>query len=132
LWLWLLGTLASMVTVGVLTGGALMLLGLPAAAALGIIAALLEFIPILGPGIAAFPALLVAIAHGGWSEALYVGLIYLAIQQIEGNLIYPLFLRRAVALPPALTVLAVVGAGLLFGLLGLFLATPLLVVLLVA
>jgi predicted PurR-regulated permease PerM len=132
LWHWLLGTLASMLTVGVLTGAALMLLGLPAAVALGVIAAALEFIPILGPWLAAFPALLVAMANGGWTQALYVALIYIAIQQIEGNLIYPLFLRRSVALPPALTVLAVVAAGLLFGILGMFLATPLLVVALVA
>jgi predicted PurR-regulated permease PerM len=130
LWRWMIGTLASMASVGVLTGLGLWLLDVPAALALGLVAALLEFIPLLGPILAAIPAVLIAFSQGPM-EALWVALLYLVIQQIEGNLILPMAQKRMVSLPPVVTLGAIVAGGLLFGLLGIFLATPLAVVLMV-
>lgn len=131
LWGWLLGTFASMLAVGVLTAAGLFFLGMPAAISLGVIAGLLEFVPIVGPWLAAVPAVLVALAADGWQLAIYVSLFYFAVQQVEGNLIYPLVQQEAASVPPALTLVAILTSGLLFGLLGLFLAMPLLIALLV-
>lgn len=127
---WLLGQFVSMVTVGVLTAVGLMLLGIPMALALAVLAALLEFVPIIGPLLAAVPAVLLAFTQGPML-ALYVALLYLAIQQIESYVVLPLAQRWAVALPPALTVMAAVAMGLTFGFLGILIATPVLVAVLV-
>ncbi|WP_207459089.1 AI-2E family transporter [Azospirillum sp. SYSU D00513] len=130
LWKWLIGQLASMAVVGLLTTGGLLLLGIPAAPALGLIAALMEFVPLIGPFIAAVPALLIAFAQSP-NDALWVAGLYILIQQIEGNLVLPMMQKRVVDLPPVITLGAIAAGGLLFGILGMFLATPLAVVALV-
>ncbi len=127
---WLLGQLIAMVCVGALTGIGLTLLGVPLALSLALIAGLLEFIPIIGPFLSAIPAVLVAFTQGG-QMALYVALLYLVIQQIEGNVLMPIVQKWAVSLPPALGLMGVVIFGLLFGVMGILFATPLMVVVMV-
>ncbi len=123
---WLLvGQLSAMIVVGVLTTVGLLLLGVPLGLLFGILAGLLEFVPTIGPLISAVPAVLLALTQDT-STALYVVLLYAAIQLIEGNVLTPLVLQRAVELPPVLTITALVVLGTLFGFLGLLLATPLL------
>lgn len=124
---WMLGQLVSMAAIGILTAAGLMLIGLPSALALGLLAGLLEIIPYAGPIIAAIPALLVALTQGP-ETALLTLAVFLIVQQIEGSLIMPLVQKKAVLLPPALTVFGVVAFGLLFGVVGLIFAAPLLVV----
>lgn len=121
---WLLGRLISMVLVGVLTGLGLWWLDIPLALTLAIIAAFLDFIPNFGPIIAAVPAVLLALMKDPTS-ALWVVLLYTAVQQFEGLLITPLIQRRTVLLPPVLTIMAQVLFSLMAGVLGLLLATPL-------
>ncbi|HET6569627.1 MAG TPA: AI-2E family transporter [Rhodothermales bacterium] len=130
LWSWLLGQLVSMTCVGVLSWLGLTLLGMPLALALGLIAGILEFVPLIGPWLGAVPALLIALLQGP-SQVLYVGLLYLIIQQLESNLITPIVMKKAVSLAPALTLSAAVLAGALFGIIGIFLATPLAVMVMV-
>lgn len=125
--LWLLGALGAMIIVGVVTGVGLWLLGVPSPLALGLIAGLLEFIPFAGPILSAIPALLIAAAQGT-DMLIYTVLLYLLVQQIEGNLIQPIIQKRAVDLPPALTIFALIAISSVFGPLGLVLATPLTVV----
>jgi predicted PurR-regulated permease PerM len=129
--LWLLGQLIAMVAIFLLTWLGLWALGVPSALALALLAGLAEFVPVLGPIVAAVPALLIALTEG-WQLALWTLLLYVAIQQLESNLLMPLVQRQTVALPPALTLFAVVAFGLLFGPLGVLLATPLAVVVFVA
>lgn len=121
---WMIGRLATMTVVAVLTWGGLALLGIPGAAALGALAGLLSFVPNIGPIIAAVPALLV-----GWSQsghmALWVALLYIGIQTVESYFITPLIQRRTVAMPPALILAAQIVMGLAVGALGVLLATPL-------
>lgn len=128
--LWLFGRLVSMVLVGLLTGLGLWWIGIPAALTLGIVAALLEFVPFLGPILAAIPAILLALAVDPTLFLWVVGL-FLVIQQIEGNIIAPLVQQQAVELPPALLLFSLVAAGLLFGIVGILFAEPLTVVLFV-
>lgn len=127
---WLGGQLVAMLLVGILTGIGLAALDVPLALSLALIAALLEFVPFIGPIAAAIPAVLIAFTRDP-ATALYVALLYLAIQQLEGYLLIPLVQRWAVALPPALGALSVVAFGVLFGLPGVLFAVPLTVVLIV-
>lgn len=128
---WLVARLIAMVAVGLVVTGALMLLGIPSAAALGVLAGLLEFIPFFGPIIAAVPAIGVGLAESP-EKGLYVAIAFIIIQQLEGNVITPLLLQNRVHVPPALTVVAVAALGVVFGFLGLVIGEPLLVAILVA
>jgi predicted PurR-regulated permease PerM len=129
--LWLLGQLVAMAFLFVLTGLGLWAIGVPAALALALLAGLAQFVPLIGPIVAAIPALLIALSEG-WQVALWTLLLYVAIQQVESSVITPLVQRQAASLPPAVTLFAVVAFGLLFGPLGVLFATPLAVVALVA
>jgi predicted PurR-regulated permease PerM len=125
--LWLVGTLVSMSIVGIFTGLGLWLIGVPSALALGLLAGLLEFVPIVGPVAAAVPAILIAFSQSTelalWTLALFVGL-----QQVESNVIQPVVQRYALDLPPALLLFSVVAGGTLFGIIGVLFAAPLTVV----
>jgi predicted PurR-regulated permease PerM len=125
--LWLRGQLVSMILVGLLTGFGLWLIGVPSALTLGLLAAILEFIPFAGPIIAAVPALVLALAAGP-EMAFWVVILYLVVQQIEGNVIQPIVQERAVDLPPALLLFSIVAGGLVFGIVGVIFAAPLTVV----
>lgn len=125
--LWLIGQLVAMLLVGVLTAAGLWLAGVPSALALGLIAGVTEFVPFVGPVAAAIPGLLIALTVSP-EMMVYALAVYVLVQQIEGNLITPLIVRRTVSIPPALTLLGVLAAGVLFGPLGVLLAAPLVVV----
>ena len=121
--LWLRGQLLAMVLVGLLTGIGLWLIGVPSALALGLLAGLLVFIPFAGPIIAAIPAVLLARGVGP-DLALWTILLYVVIQQCEGNLLQPLVQQYAVDLPPLVLLFSLLGFGMLFGALGIILAAP--------
>jgi predicted PurR-regulated permease PerM len=121
---WLVGRIVSMGIVGGITTGGLGLLGVPLAPALGFLAALAEFVPNVGPFLAFVPALLLALTESA-TRALAVLLLYLGVQGFESYVLTPLVEKRAVALPPALTITAQVLMAVLAGGLGLALATPL-------
>jgi predicted PurR-regulated permease PerM len=125
--LWLRGQLIAMVLVGLLTGGGLWLLGMRSAAVLGLLAGLLEFIPFAGPILAAVPAVLLALAVSP-DLATWVVLLYVIVQQIEGNILQPLIQQYAVDLPGVVLLFALIAFGALFGVLGVILAAPLAVV----
>ena len=127
---WLIGKVASMVFIGLLTWIGLSILGVPLALTLGLIAGLLSFIPNFGPIFSAVPAILLAFIDSP-IKALYVLILFIVVQIIESNIVTPFIERRTVELPPALTVFAQIALGVLIGGLGLVLATPLLAVILV-
>ncbi len=128
---WMVGRGASMIVVGVLTGVGLLIAGVPLFLSLGVIAGLFSFVPYIGPIAAAVPAILVAITVSP-TKALYVILIFGGVQLLESYLITPLIQERTVSIPPALLIGAQVVAGVLAGVLGVFLATPLVVTITVA
>lgn len=119
--------LAAMAIIGSLTTLGLWAIGSPSFLALGLIAGVVQFVPLLGPFIAAVPALLLALTEGP-HMLVYTALLYVAIQQAEGNLITPMVQREVAAIPPALTIFTVVAFGTLFGIVGIVLAVPLTVV----
>jgi predicted PurR-regulated permease PerM len=121
---WLIGRGISMAATGILTGLGLWLLGIPLALTLALLAAVLTFVPYVGAFLSAIPALLLGIVQGP-VMALYVGLLYIAVQFVEGYLITPLVQQETVSLPPALTIGSLVLFGALFGPMGIMLGTPL-------
>ena len=121
---WLLGTLCSMTLVGLLTTVGLWWLDVPLALTFGLLAALLAFIPNVGPVLSVVPPLLIAFTVSA-NTALAVVLLYGAIQLVESYAVTPLIQRRTVLLPPALTITAQLVLGTIAGALGLLVATPL-------
>jgi predicted PurR-regulated permease PerM len=93
-----------------------------------VIAAFAEFVPYVGPIMAAIPALLLALGEGN-EAMLWVVLLFVGIQQVESYAITPIIQHRAVDLPPVLTLFALVAFGVLFGPTGVVLGTPLTVAL---
>ncbi|RJP46666.1 MAG: AI-2E family transporter [Armatimonadetes bacterium] len=124
---WLRGQVILSLIVGSLTFVGLFLLGVEFALPLAIIAGLFEVVPVIGPILAAIPAILVALTISPFATAL-VTILYFAIQQLEGHLIVPQVMRRAVGLNPILVILAVTVGGRLLGLGGALLAVPIAVV----
>jgi predicted PurR-regulated permease PerM len=128
---WFLGQLVSMALLGVTVSVGLLVIGVELWLGLGVLTALLTFIPFLGPIIAGVPIVIV-----GFGEGAEVGLIvlafYLVVQNIEGNIVVPIIQHRAVHLAPALLISVQVLLSVLFGVMGLILAAPLTVVAMVA
>ncbi len=125
--LWLTSQLIAMSCVAVLSAVAFWLIGLPSAIALGLIAGLADFIPFLGPILGALPAVLIAFSISG-ETALWTVLAVIVIQQLEGNVIFPLVARSVISIPPALALFAILIGSVLFGTLGLIFGFPLAVV----
>jgi predicted PurR-regulated permease PerM len=128
--LWMMTKIVAMAVVGAATWFGLWLLGIPLAFALGLLSALLTFVPNFGPVIAVVPPMLLALAESP-TTALFVAALYLGIQVVESYLITPLMERKTMSLPPALTIFAQLALGTIAGGLGVIIATPLVVVLIV-
>lgn len=121
---WLLGKLALMSVVGVLTAIGLWALNMPLIFTLALLAALLDFIPNFGPVISAIPAVLLALVRDPYL-AIWVMVLYTAVQILESYVLAPVVQRRAVSLGPALLLTSQIVFGILLGGLGLIVATPL-------
>lgn len=121
---WLVGRLVLMAFNAALTWAGLSLLGVPLALTLGLLAGLLNFVPNVGPIVAAVPAVLIALTQSP-EQAVNVVLLYVVLQSVDGYLFTPLVQKRTVELPPALTITAQVLLGVLLGGAGVVLATPL-------
>jgi predicted PurR-regulated permease PerM len=127
---WMVGRFASMIVIGVLTLTGLLILDIPLAFTLALFAALLTFVPNLGPVIAFIPAFALGYIESP-AKALYVAILYAGIQTLETYFITPLITKKAVSVSPALLISFEVVIGVLMGIPGLILATPLLVAVIV-
>lgn len=120
-WFW--GELILMTIVGFLTYIGLKVIGMKYAAALAVLAGLLEIIPNLGPIISAIPAALI-----GFSYSYVLGIsnifLYFIVQQLENNLIVPIVMKKIVGVHPVITLIALIVGGKLAGVLGVLLAVP--------
>ena len=125
---WFLGQLASMSIIGLLFTVAMFVIGIPFALLLGIFAGLISFVPYVGPVISVIPPVLLALTSDP-IDAVWLLLAYAIIQAIEGNLVQPIVMSRAISLHPAVLVFALLIMGTLFGFIGVFLAVPLVAVL---
>jgi predicted PurR-regulated permease PerM len=122
--LWMQGQLLLGVIMGMLVYLGLMILGVPHALILAVIAAIFEIIPVFGPTLSAVPAVAIAFASGGPTLGLLTIALYVIAQQFENHLIYPLVVTRVVGVPPLLVILALIIGGELAGFLGIILSVP--------
>lgn len=113
------------VVVGTAVGVGLTLLDVPLSLALGVIAGITELIPIIGPWIGAVPGMVLTAGTGDTELLIKVGLLYLAVQQVENLLLVPRVQGQAVELHPAIIILLLVVAGAAFGFVGLVVIVPL-------
>jgi putative heme transporter len=108
----------------VLIGVGLVIVGVPLAVPLAVITFLGGFVPIVGAFVAGALAVLVALVSDGFTAALIVLAIVVAVQQIEGNVLQPVLQSRSLKLHAAVVLLAVTAGSTLYGIAGAFLAVP--------
>lgn len=125
--LWLRAQLIQMTTMGVMVGCGLWLAGVPSAAALGLLSGLSEFIPYIGPLAAMLPALGLAATQGP-ASVIWALLVFALVRLVQTNFVTPLSTSRVIAIPPAVTLFAILAIGAVFGIFGLFFSAALLVV----
>ncbi len=121
---WFLGQLTYMAIVGSLFTVAWFLIGIPFALLLGVLGGLLTFVPVLGPLVSVIPPIFLALVDEP-IKALWVILVYLGVMFVESHVVHPIVMSRAVSLHPAIVIFAIVIMGVLFGLIGILLAIPL-------
>lgn len=121
---WVRGQLFLSVTIGVLVWVAMAIIGVRHAAALGLVAALLEFVPYIGPTMAAFPGVFLGFTQGGIVTATIVVGAYFLIQWCENNILVPKVMQRAVGLNPVVSIVAILTGIKLAGVVGALLAIP--------
>ena len=119
------GRLVGMLFEGLFTWALLAFYGVPMAALLGILTGLLAFIPNIGAFISGLLMVLVGFS-GGTDMGIYTVFVYFLVQTFDGYVIIPLIAKKTVDLAPALVLAAQLIMGILFGILGLFLADPML------
>ena len=122
---WLLARLLAMLAIGAITAIGLFALRIKGAGALALLAGVLEIIPFFGPIASAIPAVAIAAADSP-QKAIGVIVLYTIVQQLEGHLITPLILEKRLDIPPVLTIISVSAMGIVFGVIGMLIAEPLL------
>jgi predicted PurR-regulated permease PerM len=127
---WLVGRLASMLVVGILTIIGLYIIGLPLALSLGLVATFASFVPYIGPVVSAIPAIIIGLSQSPLM-AVKVIIVYFVVQSLESYIITPMIQERAVSMPPALLLAMQILMGVVVGVTGVLLATPLAVVLII-
>ena len=120
---WMQGQLLLGVMVGVLVYLGLLILQVPQAFMLAMIAALFELIPVFGPTISAIPAVMIGFTVSAPLGFMTIAL-YVIIQQFENHLIYPIVVRKVVGVPPILVIIALLIGTKLGGFMGLILSVP--------
>lgn len=118
------GTALDALIVGTIVYVGLLIIGVPYPLVLALLAALGEFVPIVGPFIAGAPAVLIALVESPLM-ALIVLIFYLVIQQIESNLLLPIIMNSQAHVPPLLVLFAIFVGGSVAGILGALIAIPL-------
>jgi predicted PurR-regulated permease PerM len=124
---WLKGQLVASACIAGMTLVGLMVLGVPSPFALALIAGALDFIPYIGPFLAAVPGVLVGFSASPMT-ALWTAAVFMVVQQIQNNVVQPLVQKNSVDMPPAVLLFSLIAAGILFGVPGVLLATPMTIV----
>jgi len=122
--LWMQGQLLSSALMALLVYLSLLIIGVPHALLLAVLAGVFELIPLVGATLAAIPTIFIAYTWGGMSIALIVAGLYIVIQQLEGHLIYPLVVKKMVGIPPIISIVSLVIGGTLAGFLGVLISVP--------
>jgi predicted PurR-regulated permease PerM len=122
--LWMQGQLLLSLLVSLLVYIPLLILGLPYAALIGVLAFIGELIPIVGLTFAAVPALFLAWSHGGATLLGIVALILFIIGQLENHVLYPRVMNKMVGVPSVIVIIALVIGARFAGIWGVILSVP--------
>ena len=122
--LWVQGQLLLAVIVGVLVFIGLSILQVKNALFLGMVSALFEVVPVFGPFIGSIPGVIVGFLQHGFTFALIIALMYLVVQQLESNVIYPIIAKRFLGLPPLIVIISLIVGAELGGFLGILISIP--------
>ncbi len=122
--LWMQGQLVLAIIIGMLVYLGLLIINVPNALLLAVLAAAFEIIPLFGPILASIPATLIAFSSGGLPLALIVVGLYIIVHQFENQLIYPLVVKKVVGVSPVVSILALAIGWQLAGFIGLVLSVP--------
>lgn len=125
---WLRGQIVLSIIVGALVYIGLLILGIPYALPLAIIAGILEIIPVIGPIISSIPAILVGLTVSPVIALVTVAL-FIVVQQLENNLIVPMIMSKVIGLQPPIIIISLLIGAKLAGVGGAFLAPPVLIIL---
>lgn len=120
---WLKGQLILSLILGVLVYVGLLILGVNYALVLGVVAAFGEFIPYLGPVLAAIPSIFLAFTQSPL-KALFVLILYIIIQQVENQILVPKVMQKVVGLNPIVCIVALLVGAKIAGFVGVILAIP--------
>jgi len=121
---WLRGQLVIMIIIGILCFIGLVILKVKFALTLALLAALFEIVPFVGPVISGAVAVLIALTQSPFL-ALFVLILYVVVQQLEGHIIAPQVMKRVAGLNPLIVIIALIVGGKIAGLLGVVVAVPL-------
>ena len=121
--LWMQGQLVSSAVVMVLVYVGLLIVGVPNALLLAVLAGVFELVPFVSI-FAAIPAVFLAYISGGMTIALVVVGIYVVVQQLQGHVIYPMVMKKVVGVSPMISITALIIGGMLAGILGILIAVP--------
>lgn len=121
--MWLRGELVLMFSIFVLTYGALLLLQIPYALVLAVLAGILEVVPFAGPLLSAIPAVILAAAVSPF-HAVLTACVYIVIQQVEGNILVPKIMQRVTGLNPIASLLAILIGWRVGGIVGAMVSIP--------
>jgi len=124
---WLQGQLLLALSVGLMVFVGLSLLNVKYALLLGIVAMILEIVPMVGPVLAAIPGLILAFSQSP-ALGIWVLVFYVAVQQIENHILTPLILGKTLGLNPVTVILALLIGGKVAGIIGILIAVPVAVV----
>lgn len=122
--LWMQGQLVLAIVIGMLVYLGLLIINVPNALLLAVLAAAFEIIPLFGPILASIPAIAISFVAGGLPLALLVIGLYLIVHQFENQLIYPLVVKKVVGVSPVVSIVALAAGWQLAGVVGLILAVP--------
>ncbi len=126
---WMLGQFTSMAIIAVIYIIAFNIIGIPHALFLGILGGLMSFVPYIGPVMGTLVPAVLALSDSP-VKLVWIVIVYIFTQVLEGYLVLPLIMKERVNMPPVVTILAIVGMGELFGVMGMLLALPLTAVIL--
>lgn len=126
---WMQGQLMLGLMVGFFVYLGLRILGIRHALILALISAIFEIIPVFGPILGSIPGIVISFVDGGIPLALLVAGLYVIVQQLESNVIYPLVVKKVIGVPPMVVIISLVIGLSLAGVLGVILSVPIATVL---
>src|SRR5436190_11339303 len=124
--------LTACVLIGVICSVGFAFLGLPSPLVLGLIAGMLEFVPLVGPLVVAILAALLGLLHSGFGLAFVVLLFLGVLRVVEDYVIYPRLIGQGIHLHPLAVILAILAGAEIAGVAGIFLAIPVIAILTVS